>query len=276
MSEDAVSAHYTHGTLLAALEAALAKIGKTPETVTVDDLAPADEFHTGGRQASEAFLDQLGLSKTDHLLDVGCGLGGTSRFAASRYGARVTGIDLTGEFVETGKALCRWVGLADRVALHQGSALAMPFESEAFDGGYMMHVGMNIADKAGLFREVHRVLRPGAVFGVYDVMRFKDGALSFPVPWAETAATSAVAPPAAYRRALEDAGFAIEGERNRRDYALAFFEEMTARAKAAGGPPPLGIHVLMGPSTPGKIGNVIENIASGRVAPVEIIARKAS
>jgi SAM-dependent methyltransferase len=152
----------------------------------------------------------------------------------------------------------------------------MPFESEAFDGGYMMHVGMNIADKTGLFREVHRVLRPGAVFGVYDVMRFKDGALSFPVPWAETAATSAVAPPAAYRRALEDAGFAIEGERNRRDYALAFFEEMTARAKAAGGPPPLGIHVLMGPSTAGKIGNVVENIASGRVAPVEIIARKAS
>jgi SAM-dependent methyltransferase len=276
MSEDAVSAHYTHGTLLAAIEAALAKIGKTPTTVTVDDLAPVDEFHIGGRQASESFIDQLGFTPADHLLDVGCGLGGTSRFAASRYGARVTGIDLTGEFIETGKAMCRWVGLDGRVALYQGSALAMPFEDGAFDGAYMMHVGMNIEDKAALFREVHRSLRPGAVFGVYDVMRAGDGDLALPVPWAETAATSAVAPPAAYRRALEDTGFAIEGERNRRDYALAFFEEMTARTKAAGGPPPLGLHVLLGESAAGKLRNVVENIAAGRIAPVEIIARKAS
>jgi ubiquinone/menaquinone biosynthesis C-methylase UbiE len=54
---------------------------------------------------------------------------------------------LTDEYVETGRVLCGWVGLGERVSLHQGSALSMPFADGAFDGAYMLHVGMNIEDK---------------------------------------------------------------------------------------------------------------------------------
>jgi len=125
----------------------------SPESITLDDLGPVDEFHIGGRVASEEFLDQLSLGHDEHVLDVGCGLGGTSRFAADRYGCRVTGIDLTEEFVETGKALCKWVGLADLIALEQGSATAMPYVEGTFDKAYMMHVGMNIPDKPALARK---------------------------------------------------------------------------------------------------------------------------
>ncbi|MDJ0935318.1 MAG: class I SAM-dependent methyltransferase, partial [Kiloniellales bacterium] len=109
--DEAVAGHYTHGSLLAAISEALATLGKTPETVSVDDLAPVDEFHIGGRQASEHFLSQLALDAETHVLDVGCGLGGASRFTASRFGCRVTGIDLTTEYVETGRTLTSWVGL---------------------------------------------------------------------------------------------------------------------------------------------------------------------
>ena len=98
-----VSRHYTHGSLTDAIRDGLASLGKAPGTVTVDDLAPVDEFHIGGRKASEDFLDQLGFRADKHVLDVGCGLGGAARFVASRYGSRVTGIDLTSEYVETGK-----------------------------------------------------------------------------------------------------------------------------------------------------------------------------
>ena len=56
-----VSRHYSHGSLIDAIRAGLASLGKTPGTVTVDDLAPVDEFHIGGRRASEDFLDQLGF-----------------------------------------------------------------------------------------------------------------------------------------------------------------------------------------------------------------------
>ena len=270
-----ISTHYTHGDLTAAIRGGVEKLGKTIDTVTVDDLAPVDEFHIGGRQASEYFLDQLNLTPEKHILDVGCGLGGPARFAASRYRCRVDGIDLTPEYVETGQAICKWVGLADRISLHQGSALSMPFADGAFDGAYMLHVGMNIEDKATLCKEVGRVLRPGALFGIYDVMKSGDGEIKFPVPWATTAASSAVASPARYRDALREAGFTVIAELNRRDFAATFFEQLRAKTMAAGGPPPLGLHVLMGRNAPDKIQNMIQSIANGLIAPVELIARKA-
>jgi len=269
-----VSEHYTHGGLIEAIAVAIDALGKTTDTITVDDLAPVDEFHIGGRRASEEFLDQLSLSAERHVVDIGCGLGGAARFAASRFGCKVTGIDLTDEFVETGRVLSEWVGLDDRISLHQGSALSMPFGDAGFDAAYMLHVGMNIADKAKLFSEVSRVLQPGSLFGIYDVMQTGEGALTFPVPWAATAETSAVAEPENYKALLEAAGFTIVNERNRRDFALAFFDQLRAATQAAGGPAPLGLHVLMGKSTPDKVQNMIANIAAGRIAPVELIARK--
>lgn len=277
MSDPAiVSAHYTHGGLLNAIRAGLPKLGKTPESVTVDDLAAVDEFHIGGQQASADFLGQLHLTMDDHVLDVGCGLGGPARFVASQYSCQVTGIDLTPEYIETGKVLCSWVGLDERIALHQGSALAMPFPNDQFTGGYMMHVGMNVADKTGLCAEVYRVLRPGACFGIYDVMRIGDGDLVYPVPWATTAETSFVADITQYKQALLTAGFIIIAERNRHEFALTFFEQLRAKTVAAGGPPPLGLHILMGTTAAPKVQNMIANVASGRLAPVELIARKVS
>ena len=270
-----VTNHYTHGDLASAIRSGIESLGKKVESITVNDLAPVDEFHIGGRQASEDFLSQLDLSPEKQVLDVGCGLGGAARFVASRYGCRVTGIDLTPEYVETGNVLCGWVGLGNSISLHQGSALAMPFADRAFDRAYMLHVGMNIDDKPKLCSEVSRVLRSGSLFGIYDVMRIGDGELTYPVPWATTAASSALATPAQYREALQSAGFSVIAERNRRDFALAFFDQLRARTAAAGGPPPLGLHILMGRNTPDKVQNMIQNISNGRIAPVELIARKA-
>ena len=269
-----VTRHYTHGSLIEAIGSGLTSLGKTADTITVDDLAPVDEFHIGGRRASEEFLGQLGLSAQSHVLDVGCGLGGAARFVASRYGSRVTGIDLTSEYVETGNTLCKWVGLDKRISLQQGSALAMPFPASQFDGAYMLHVGMNIEDKEKLVAEVARVLRAGSLFGIYDVMRTAPGDLAYPVPWAVTADLSAVAEPERYKKALEGAGFVITAERNRRDFALAFFADLRAKTAAAGGPPPLGLHILMGMSTREKVQNSIDNVSKGRIAPIELIARK--
>jgi len=272
--KDDVAAHYTHGQLLDRILGGIRAIGKTPGTVTVDDLAPVDEFHIGGRQASEEFIDQLELSPDHHVLDVGCGIGGTSRFVASRYGCRVTGIDLTPEFVSTGQSLCEWVGLAGQVKLTQGDATAMPFDDESFDAAFMLHVGMNIADKVGLFAEVHRLIKPEAVFGVYDVMRTSDEALTYPVPWSTTPDTSALATREQYIEALGQAGFNVIRIRDRREFAAEFFAEARRRMEATGGSPPLGVHIAMGESAPAKISNMVENIASGCIAPIEIIAGK--
>ncbi len=150
----------------------------------------------------------------------------------------------------------------------------MPFAERSFDGAYMLHVGMNIEDKEKLASEVARVLRPGSCFGIYDVMRTGPGDLTYPVPWATTADLSTVAEPERYRLALQKAGFTVIAERNRHDFALAFFKELQARTVAAGGPPALGLHLLMGKTTPEKVQNMVDNISNGRIAPVELIARK--
>ncbi len=270
-TETRIADHYTQGSLVAAIRQGLAKLGKTPRTATIEDLAPVDEFHIGGRRASDVFLSQLGITADTSVLDVGCGLGGACRFTASRFGAKVTGIDLTEEYLDTARELNRWVGLDARIDLHLGSALAMPFADASFDVAYMLHVGMNIADKQGLMREVARVLRPGGLFGIYDVMRAGEGDLAFPVPWATTPETSALDTPATYRAAFEAAGFKVIHECGRHDFAVEHFDKLAARMKAAGGPPPLGQHLLMGKLRPEMVKNMIANVNGGIIEPVEMI-----
>jgi len=270
----AVARHYRRDDLLDRIRDGVEKLGKSAERVTIEDLAPVDEFHIGGSMATRSFLDRLAITDEDHVLDVGCGLGGTSRFAAHSFGCRVTGIDLTDAYVETGEVLCSWVGLLDRVRLVQGDALATGFPANTFDKAFMLHVGMNIADKSSLAREAWRVLKPGGVFGIYDVMRTGDEELQFPVPWATVAETSFVSTPREYREVLTDAGFALVGERDRRGFALDFFERLRAGGAATEGPRPLGLHLLMGEDASTKVENMIANISGGRVAPIELIVRK--
>ena len=270
--EQDVARDYTHGSLERAVLAALTAAGKNVDDLNPRDLTPVDEFHIGGRRATEEFAAALGFPPGAHLLDIGCGIGGASRYFAGVRDCRVSGIDLTEEFVRTAEALAHRVRLDDRVSYRQGSALDLPFPAGTFDGAYMLHVGMNIADKVPLFAEIRRVLKPRSTFGVYDVMRDRDGDLAFPMPWAATAATSFVEPAAAYRGALRAAGFEIVSERNRRDFALATFAEVRARASLAG-PPALGLHIVMGPSAPQKVANMIACVERGLIAPVEIVAR---
>lgn len=273
---DAVAEHYSYRGLLAALEAGMAQAGLSPESVTIDDLAPVDEFHIGGRRASDEFLEQLPLGPGTAVLDVGCGLGGPARYVAQRFGAAVTGVDLTADYIDVGRVLSQWVGLSDKVTLIHGSALDLPLEAARFDAAYMIHVGMNIEDKARLFLEVARVLKPGGHFGVYDVMQVGPGALRFPVPWAQDPQTSATAAPEAYRAALAAAGFTVTASRNRRAFALDFFAKMSAKMAAADGPPPLSLQLLMGESREQKMANMVGNISAGLIAPVEMIAHKAA
>ena len=270
--EQNVAQHYTHGALEAAIVEALRKSGKDTERLEPDDLATGDEFHTGGREATIAFAEQLPLRPGLRLLDIGSGIGGPARYFAHHQKCHVTGIDLTDEFVRVARGLSQRVGLADQVTFVQGSALELPFPAGSFDGAYMLHVGMNIGDKAALFAQVKRVLKPEGFFGLYDVMRIGPGEIVFPVPWATTAATSFLANDASYRRLLTEAGFKVVNERERQAYAVEFFARSKARI-AESGLPPLGTHIVMGADFPQKMANVVDALERGAIAPVEMIAR---
>jgi len=273
-SEERIASHDSGSSLLESIQAGIKTVGKTIDDVTVNDFAFLDELHTGGLQVVEQLVAQLGLSPDDRVLDIGCGLGGAARFVADQYGCRMTGIDLAEEYIRIGRAINRWVCLDDQIDLCLGSALALPFAAGNFDGGYMTHVGMNIADKPELFASIYRVLRADAPFGVYDFMKISDGELAYPVPWADVETMSTLGSTIEYEEALRSAGFEIVTVTDRRDDAFDFFEAHWDRFAAQRTPLPQSLHTLMEASVSVKVKNVIENIVSGLIAPVEIIAHK--
>src|SRR5258708_7815271 len=110
-TENDVTAHYHQGNLEAALLAGLAAAGKDLDHLTAADLMGTDEFHIGGAQATKELAAQLGLTPAMHVLDIGSGLGGPARHIASAFGCRVTGIDVTEEYVAVATSLTRRMGL---------------------------------------------------------------------------------------------------------------------------------------------------------------------
>jgi SAM-dependent methyltransferase len=268
-----VAAHYTRPQLEQAILAAIERSGIDLQKLTASDLAPVDEFHIGGIESTKEFAQFMKLRPGMELLDVGCGIGGPARYFAEEKKCRVTGIDLTEEFVRTAASLTKHVHLDNAVRFEQGSALAMPFERGRFDGAYMIHVGMNISDKQTLIREVARVLKPGARFTIFDILRVSEGDFSFPVPWALGGEASFVAHANTYKNALQSAGFEVEHERGRGEFGVDFTEKVIARL-AQGGPPALGVHFLMGEKAPVMVKNVLAAMKGKILEPVELVAVK--
>jgi SAM-dependent methyltransferase len=272
MADDPVAAHYSRGGLASIIADAVAKAVSDLAELTIDDLAPLDEFHIGGRAATVHFFERLGLAPDQSVLDVGAGIGGTARFVAHTYGSDVMAIDFTPDYCEVAETLNAMVGLSDRVTVENASALDMPFDRDSFDVAYIFHVGMNIADKDALFAEVNRVLRPGGRLGIYDILKGPGrGDFQFPVSWAADAATSFLATIDEMRTILDESGFVIDHEENRTAFALEIFERW--EASGSGDPPVLGTHLLMGSDAPAKSANLLANLKAGRCEPWEIVCR---
>ena len=268
-----VAAHYGVSGLVERILEGLRKQGIDTEKLSPEDLAPVDEFHVGGREATIHAVASLGLQASDRVLDIGCGIGGASRYIATTFGCRVSGIDLTPDYIETARALGALTGLNDRVDYEVASAVDLPYQDASFDAAVTIHVAMNVPDRERMYAEAARVLKPGSAFCVYDVMGSDDAPFAYPVPWAETAETSHLTTCEEMRELLGAAGFTLEHEEDRHAFAIAFFRERLAAA--ADGPPPLGLHIVMGEKAKPKFQNILANIEQNCVSPVLMIARKA-
>ena len=270
-----IAAHYTSGDLLARLEARLREDGVDPSNPTVDALAPYDHFHGRGLEATEDMAALLPVAATDHVLDVGSGLGGPARYLARRFGCRVSGIDLTTEFCDVARHLTALLGLKERVSVRQGDALAMPFGDATFDGAYSMNVSMNIADKRVLYREVRRVLKPGAWLMLSEVTLGPGGAPDYPTPWARTASSSFLATEDETRESLRACGFAIVILRDTTEAALAYGARARALVEAGGKAPHRAVSLIHGELAEEAAANSARALKERRAVPIELLCRAA-
>lgn len=228
------------------------------------DLNALDEFHIRGRESTEELAARLALPENGAVLDIGCGLGGTVRYLASRGDCRVTGIDLTPGYIALAEKLSAAVGLADRTEFRCASATGLPFEDGRFDMVWMAHVQMNIEDKAQLAREILRVLRPGGRFAMHEIFGTTGRQPRFPVPWSDGPEGSFLVSPEDFRAELERAGLRTEVwedvSRPSLDWASSTIERLRET-----GPPPVGLHLLMGEDAPIKLNNVRHSLEEGRI-----------
>ena len=271
--EGPVREHYASEGITARILAALRSVNGPDVPITPDTLAPIDHFHGKGVVATEELAALLKPKASDHLLDIGCGIGGPARWIAAKCGCRVTGVDLTVEFCEATRQLNSLTGLADRVQILHGSALSLPVPDSNFDHAYSQAVLMNVSDKRGVFREALRVLRPGGSLALSLAGAGSAGEPCYPLPWATTPDISFLTTPDELRGDLLTAGFQIVALRDASAEVAAAFAPILKRLETEG-LPPLGEHVVTGEGAKEWRINAMRSLRDRRTSMIEVLARK--
>jgi len=228
-----LAAHYSARDIEARILAALRAAGLNPEQrLTLEELAALDHFHTGGLRASLDLLEAAQFKAGGRILDVGAGLAGPARMLAHRLGSHVDCVELSTDYCTGAALLNRLTGLDGRVAIHEGSALDMPFPNATFDGAWMQNVGMNIRDKPRLYGEIHRVLKPGGRFAFQELAAGATATSHFPLPWATDPADSFLVSGEEMCKLLGECGFTEGLFEDTSDMHLKRVAEAAARPKA--------------------------------------------
>ncbi len=268
-----IHSYYSPNDLYNKIIQGLDKAGKDLSCVTLDDLQPVDEFHIRGDTATKELIKLAEFSPEMHILDVGCGVGGSTRRLCHETGCYVTGIDLSDEYIDAAERLTQLLKMEEKVKFMACSALDLPFADDSFDGVWSIQMNMNVEDKPGWLKEVYRVLRPGGRAILYEVCGHKNTPQYFPVPWAQDSSMSFLIPPIPFRDAITAAGFTVEIWNDKTHLAQQAFAHMN---EPTGEPvlPELGVHLLVGDDILTKAYNLRRNLDEERVSLIEVVAAK--
>lgn len=206
-----LEAHYSARDIEARILVAIRAAGLNPEQrLSPEELGALDHFHTGGIGASLELMELAQMRAEDRVLDLGAGLGGSARLLASTLGCRVDCLELSPDYCTGAVLLNRLTGLGDRIEVHEGSALDLPFPADSFDAVWMQNVGMNIGDKRKLYAEIHRVLAPAGRYAFQEMAAGETATSHFPLPWATDPADSYLVSTEEMRSVLVESGFTAE------------------------------------------------------------------
>jgi sarcosine/dimethylglycine N-methyltransferase len=259
--------HYSARDIESRIMAALRAAGLDPEQrLTPEQLGPLDHFHTGGIKASRELQELAQIRAEDRVLDIGAGLAGAARMLAASPGCRVDCIELTSDYCAGAELLNRLTGLDDRIEVHQGSALDLPFPDDSFDAAWMQNVGMNIADKRRLYTEICRVLKPGGRFAFQEMAAGEEPTTYFPLPWATDPADNFLISAEEMHALLGESGFATETFEDASDSILSSPHPVSAKPAAPVAVPQsqLGLSVFVD-NLSEKAGNARRSLQEGRI-----------
>lgn len=265
---ETVQDQYSTGLSRNNIEHALRCAGKDLDHLAPGDLALLEDFHTMGRIATAQLVDLAQITGESAVLDAGSGVGGTARYVADRYGCKVTAVDLTDEYCETNRWLNRLVGLDDRICVQPADVTELPFADGTFDVAISQHVQMNVADKARLYSELHRVLKDGGRLALWDITMGNGGPLDYPLPWADHPAHSHLVTPDELRAAVQSAGFAVERWNDLTDQAASFMQTLLAQPAN-----PLGLHAFVA-DFQRKVEHLTEALSDGRLRAIQAVSTR--
>ena len=234
---DTIEEHYSQGDMLSHVLGFLETKGIDPRNLSCEDLHICDQMHPRGIDATRDHARYANIRAGMHVLEVGCGIGGASRYLAAELGCRVTAIDLTQECVDVARELTDRCGHSDAIEFRQADATDMPFGERIFDHVWSHSVTMNIGDKRGLATEIARVLKPGGRYSCWETALGAFGEPYYPLPWASDASSSFLATPGEMKAALEDGGLRFVRRIDLNDASLGYLDDVRNRAQR-GDPPP--------------------------------------
>lgn len=138
----------------------LKELGKTGDNLSVEDLISFDQFHPLSTSALDEAVKQLGISSSNHLLDIGAGVGGPARYLAYRYGCFVTGVELHPQMCSAAIEWTQKTGLSKQVNFFQGDIIKINL-NQMFDHWLSIGVFLHIRDRSTLFSKCLNLLKPG-------------------------------------------------------------------------------------------------------------------
>jgi len=246
--------------------------GIPPSRWTPEILGPADQIHGGGLRQTQLHAALTEISADMTLLDIGCGIGGPARYFATEFGCRVTGIDITPEYINVARLLSEKVGLSGRLQFDCGDATSLPYSDGYFDMVWALNVTMNIEDRSTLYSEINRVLIPGGVVAISELGQGPNGEPYYPLPWARSQSYNFLMSPQRMRGLLEEAGFTIiewvdENARRQADNQDPVPKEKGAKS-------PLTLEMVRGADYPKRRANSQKSAREGRLTNVMLVAEK--
>jgi SAM-dependent methyltransferase len=134
---------------------------------------------------------------------------------------------------------------------------------------------MNIANKAGFYREIGRVLKPGGQLAFHDIFAGGKGGLHLPVPWAADASINHLIAVKELQALMEDLGFAPIRWEDKTNASVAFFQAALKRMRTDG-LMPVGLHLLMEKDAAAKFANMLRNLEEDRVRVVQALMKRVS